>query len=61
MQDVVMFGAAWWTEPLGSWMAWTRATAAFFLFVVTAISAMGARVGIVTLNPSRASGAPALV
>jgi len=31
----------WWTEPLGTWMAWTRATAAFFLFIFTSIAAMG--------------------
>ncbi|MBO6757507.1 MAG: DUF2160 domain-containing protein [Roseibium sp.] len=41
MQDAVMFSAQWWTEPLGTWMAWTRATAAFFMFVVIAIGSMG--------------------
>lgn len=41
MQEVVLFSADWWQEPLGSWMAWTRATIAFFLFIVTAIATMG--------------------
>jgi len=41
MQEVVMFSGEWWTEPLGSWMAWTRATAAFFLFVFAAVTTMG--------------------
>ena len=42
MEDtVVMFGLKWWTEPLGTWMAWTRATAAFFVFIAACISAMG--------------------
>ena len=34
------FGFDWWTEPLGTWMAWTRATAAFFLFIISCIAAM---------------------
>ena len=42
MEDAVVFSFQWWTEPLGSWMAWTRATAAFFLFVFCCIAAMGA-------------------
>ncbi len=42
MEDVVMFSAKWWTLPLGkTWMAWTPATASFFIFVVLAITAMG--------------------
>lgn len=41
MQDIVMFSADWWTQPLGSWMAWTRATAAFFLFILACIASMG--------------------
>ena len=36
----VFFGFDWWTEPLGSWMAWTRATSAFFLFIILSITAM---------------------
>lgn len=34
--------AKWWTEPLfgGFWMAWTRATLAFFIFVFAAIGVM---------------------
>ena len=32
----------WWTEPLfgGFWMAWTRATLAFFIFIFAAILLM---------------------
>jgi len=41
MQDIVMFSLGWWTEPLGTWMAWTRATIAFFVFIVAAIASMG--------------------
>ena len=42
MEDVVMFSAKWWTLPLGkTWMAWTPATASFFVFIVLAITAMG--------------------
>lgn len=40
MQDIVMFSSDWWTEPLGTWMAWTRATIAFFLFILGCISSM---------------------
>lgn len=41
MQDAALFSFQWWTEPLGTWMAWTRATAAFFLFIAASIAAMG--------------------
>jgi len=41
MEDAVLFSFQWWTEPLGTWMAWTRATAAFFLFIAASIAAMG--------------------
>lgn len=41
MEDLVMLSAKWWTQPLGTWMAWTRATAAFFIFIVACITAMG--------------------
>ena len=40
MQDAVMFSFQWWTEPLGTWMAWTRATTGFFLFILICISSM---------------------
>lgn len=40
MKEVVMFGFEWWTEPLGTWMAWTRATIAFFSFIAAAITSM---------------------
>ncbi len=36
-----LFDAQWWTQPLGTWMAWTRATAAFFIFIAAAITTMG--------------------
>ncbi len=39
--DPAIFSYEWWTEPLGTWMAWTRATIAFFLFIAGAIAAMG--------------------
>ncbi|MEM9278017.1 MAG: DUF2160 family membrane protein [Pseudomonadota bacterium] len=38
--QATMFSFDWWTEPLGTWMAWTRATTAFFLFIITCIAAM---------------------
>lgn len=41
MQDAVIFSFQWWTEPLGTWMAWTRATVAFFVFILVCIGAMG--------------------
>ena len=39
-QAEVFTWSKWWTEPLfgGFWMAWTRATLAFFLFVFAAIA-----------------------
>lgn len=40
MQDAVFFSYQWWTEPLGTWMAWTRATVGFFLFIGLCISSM---------------------
>ena len=42
MEDPVLLSFGWWTEPLfGGWMAWTRATLAFFLFIFGAIACMG--------------------
>ena len=41
MEDAVLFSFQWWTEPLGTWMAWTRATAAFFIFIASCIGLMG--------------------
>jgi len=34
--------ALWWTEPMfsGFWMAWTRATLAFFVFIFASIALM---------------------
>lgn len=39
-QAEVFTWSKWWTEPLfgGFWMAWTRATLAFFLFVFASIT-----------------------
>lgn len=57
--------AKWWTEPIfsGFWMAWTRATLAFFLFIFSAIAVMtvlevrrpggAARIGILGLETTR--------
>lgn len=57
--------AKWWTEPLfsGFWMAWTRATLAFFLFVFFCIAVMAVlevrrpggdeRVGLLRLTTTR--------
>jgi predicted small integral membrane protein len=41
MEEAALFGVQWWTEPLGTWMAWTRATIAFFTFILACIAAMG--------------------
>ena len=41
MEDIIMFSAKWWTQPLGTWMAWTRVTIAFFLFIAGSITIMG--------------------
>ena len=42
MQEAAtLFSFDWWTAPLGTWMAWTRATIAFLLFIFTCIAAMG--------------------
>lgn len=41
MQDIVFFSEQWWSEPLGTWMAWTRATIAFFIFIALSITCMG--------------------
>jgi predicted small integral membrane protein len=52
MEDIAMFSAQWWTQPLGGWMAWTRATIAFFIFIALAIASMG------ILETLRPGGAP---
>jgi predicted small integral membrane protein len=41
MDQVTMFSAEWWQQPLGTWMAWNRASIAFFLFIFASIGAMG--------------------
>ena len=40
LSQAALFSFDWWTEPLGSWMAWTRATAGFFLFILSCIASM---------------------
>lgn len=40
MEQAVIFSFQWWTEPLGTWMAWNRATIGFFLFILLCISSM---------------------
>ncbi len=53
MEEPTLFSFAWWTQPVwGGWMAWTRATLAFFLFVFGAIALMG------MLEAWRPGGAP---
>ena len=41
-QEEVFSWAKWWTEPMfgGFWMAWTRSTLAFFVFIFAAIALM---------------------
>ena len=41
-QEEVFSWAKWWTERMfgGFWMAWTRATLAFFVFIFAAIALM---------------------
>lgn len=41
-KEEVFSWSKWWTEPLfsGFWMAWTRATLAFFIFIFAAIAVM---------------------
>ncbi|MEW9921769.1 DUF2160 domain-containing protein [Marimonas sp. MJW-29] len=41
-QEEVFSWAKWWTEPMfgGTWMAWTRASLGFFLFIFGAIALM---------------------
>jgi len=43
VDDPAIFSGLWWTQPLGTWMAWTRASAALFLFVFGSIAVMGLR------------------
>ena len=40
--EEVFSWAKWWTEPMfgGFWMAWTRATLAFFIFIFATIALM---------------------
>lgn len=64
-EEEVFSWATWWTEPLfsGFWMAWTRATLAFFIFIFASISLMAVleirhpggdeRVGVLGLTTTR--------
>jgi predicted small integral membrane protein len=42
MESPALFSPEWWQQPLGTWMAWTPATAAFFIYIFASIAAMGA-------------------
>jgi predicted small integral membrane protein len=64
-KEEVFSWAKWWTEPLfsGFWMAWTRATLAFFIVIFALIAVMAllelrrpggaARVGVFGLETTR--------
>jgi predicted small integral membrane protein len=64
-KEEVFSWTKWWTEPLfsGFWMAWTRATLAFFLVIFLLIALMAvlevrraggnARVGVLGLETTR--------
>ena len=41
-KEEIFSWATWWTEPLfsGFWMAWTRSTLAFFVFIFACIAVM---------------------
>ncbi len=64
-QEQALTWSKWWTEPLfnGFWMAWTRATMAFFIFVFASIAVMAVlevrspggneRIGILRLATTR--------
>jgi predicted small integral membrane protein len=41
MDAPALFSADWWQQPLGTWMAWNRATIAFFLYIFASIGVMG--------------------
>jgi predicted small integral membrane protein len=41
MDQVAVFSAEWWQQPLGTWMAWNRVSIAFFLYIFGSIAAMG--------------------
>jgi predicted small integral membrane protein len=41
MDQLTMFSADWWQQPLGSWMAWNRVSIAFFLYIFGSIAVMG--------------------
>jgi predicted small integral membrane protein len=63
MDAPTLFSVAWWTEPLGTWMAWNRVSIAFFAYIFASIVAMGIweyfspggnpRRGIFTLDTTR--------
>ena len=62
-QPATPFSIEWWTESLGSWMAWNRVTVLFFIYVFGSIALMGLwewfspgggpRHGIFRLNTTR--------
>jgi predicted small integral membrane protein len=40
MEAPTLFSADWWTQPLGTWMAWNRVSIAFFLYIFGSIAVM---------------------
>ena len=45
MDAPALFSADWWQQPLNEWlpwMAWNRATIAFFIYIFASIGVMGA-------------------
>jgi predicted small integral membrane protein len=41
METPTLFSPEWWQHSIGTWMAWTPATAAFFIYIFASIAAMG--------------------
>ncbi len=62
-QPTVFFSFDWWTQSLGTWMAWNRVTVLFFIYVFGSIGVMGLweklspgggpRLGVFHLNTTR--------
>jgi predicted small integral membrane protein len=40
MVTPTLFSADWWQHSVGTWMAWTPATAAFFIYIFASIAVM---------------------
>jgi predicted small integral membrane protein len=41
MDAPTFFSGDWWTQPLGTWMAWNRLTIGFFVYIFGSIALMG--------------------